>query len=146
MEQLIFDIKEEECTFYNFTTEIPRSWSALQHYAKRAEVVVPFYQQVIVKKVLTIPTHNFYTLKNSLTKDSFKAHILPMAVRYVTKDNVYVIERPPFQLEVDYRLGGAHSQSSKMPPVKIWVPWTVMVFSANSLEVLNASNFVSIPT
>ena len=133
MEQLIFDIKEEESTFYNFTTEIPRSWKDLQHYAKCAEVVVPFYQQVIVKKVLTIPTHNFYTLKNSLSKDSFKAHILPMAVRYVTKDNVYVIERPPFQLEVDYRLGGAHSQSSKMPPVKICVPWTVMVFSANSL-------------
>jgi len=133
MEQLIFDIKQEESTFYNFTTEIPRSWKDLQYYAKSAGVVVPFYHKLTIKKVFTIPTSNFYQLKNKLSLDSFKNHILPMAVRYITKDNVYVIERPPFQLEVDYRLGGAHSYNSKMPPVKIWVPWTVMIFSANSL-------------
>jgi len=133
MEQLIFDIQNEKSSLYNFTTDLPRYWKELQHYSKSAEVTIPFCHKLAIKKILTIPTYDFYKLKNKLSVDSFKTHILPMAVRYITKDNLYVIERPPFQLEVDFRLGGAHSQSAKMPSVKMWVPWTVMVFCPNSL-------------
>lgn len=133
MEQLIFDIQSQKSTLYNFTTEIPRSWKDLQYYSKSAGVSVPFYHKITIKKILSIPTNEFYKIKNNLSVDNFKNHVLPMAVRYITKDNLYVIERPPFQLEVDFRLGGAYSQNAKMPPVKIWVPWTVMVFYPNSL-------------
>lgn len=133
MEQLIFDIQEEQSSLYNFTTELPRSWKELQYFCRSAQVDIPCYHKLSVKKVLTIPTYDFYKLKNDLSIDSFKTHILPMAVRYITKDNLYVIERPPFELEVDFRMGGAYSQSAKMPPVKIWVPWTVMIFNPNSL-------------
>lgn len=130
---MLFDIENQESTLYNFTTEFPRYWLDFQRIAKNAKIAVPFYHKLVIKKILTIPTDEFYALKNDLSKDHFKTSLLPMAVRYITKDNIYVIERPPFQLEVDFRLGSAHSGNAKMPPVKIWVPWTVMIFHPNLL-------------
>lgn len=80
-----------------------------------------------------ISTDSFYSLKNKRSKDTYKDFVYPMAIRYISKENTYVIERPPFQFEVDFRLGTASSGSAKMHPVTMWAPWTVMVFNANSL-------------
>ena len=133
MEQFIFDIDPCQSTLYNISRDYPCVWRELQTYSKYANLDIPYLHKITVKKILNIPTSNFYKLKNRLSLDSLKNHVLPMAVRYISNENVYVVERPPFQLEVDFRLGGATSENAMMPPVKIWVPWTVMIFHANSV-------------
>ena len=50
-----------------------------------------------------IPTDSFYSIKNKRSKDTYKDFVYPMAIRYISKENTYVIERPPFQFEVDFR-------------------------------------------
>lgn len=94
------------------------------------EYPMPIINQIHLTQETTIPTKSFYNAKNTNNLDSFKDFVYPMAVRYISKNNTYVIERPPFQLDVDFRMGGAHSGASKMQPLKIWIPWTVMVLNA----------------
>lgn len=47
--------------------------------------------------------------------------INPIAVRYISKDGTYFIERPPFELNVDFRKSGS------VYTKKIWIPWTLSV-------------------
>lgn len=81
-----------------------------------------------------IATASLYKAKNKQSKDAYKDFLYPMAIRYISKENTYVIERPPFQLEVDFRLGTAHSSNPKMHPITMWAPWTVLVFNAKNLS------------
>ena len=73
---------------------------------------------------------DFMQVSNTSSSD----HILPIATRYAdVKAGVYVIERPPFQIPIDY-------YTSKQIPPKMptylqgktmWIPWTVFVVSLN---------------
>lgn len=61
--------------------------------------------------------------------------LLPMAVRYADiENNVYLIERPPFQIDIDYypnkRVGA--KLASHIPGKKIWIPWTLFFVSMGS--------------
>lgn len=59
--------------------------------------------------------------------------LLPLAVRYASPDNnLYVIERPPFEIDLDFSTGKSyeHRKSPKyLKQVKSWIPWTVCVIT-----------------
>lgn len=71
--------------------------------------------------------------------------LLPLAVRYVSPDNsMYVIERPPCQIDVDFSANKSYDfrKSPKyLHQAKIWIPWTVSVVSTNSYLSSFASNY-----
>jgi hypothetical protein len=50
----------------------------------------------------------------------------PIAVRYLTSTHA-VIERPPFQIKVDYSPTKSSNRRKPIKPVTIWIPWTVLV-------------------
>jgi hypothetical protein len=64
-------------------------------------------------------------------KNNFSLY--PLAVRYVSEDkNVYVIERPPFQIDVDFSTSNSYSYRTcpkYLNSIKMWIPWTVCVVS-----------------
>ena len=111
--------------------DLCRSFTLLNLEDKKLDIHALFEMSYIHES--DIPTDSFYSIKNKRSKDTYKDFVYPMAIRYISKENTYVIERPPFQFEVDFRLGTASSGSAKMHPVTMWAPWTVMVFNANSL-------------
>ena len=54
----------------------------------------------------------------------------PIATRYIDINGTYYIERPPFQTEVDYKIGGASSRTKrKLTNIKVWIPWTLFVIN-----------------
>lgn len=54
----------------------------------------------------------------------------PIATRYISSSGYYVIERPPTQIAIDYKIGGAYSQTNKrLEGLQIWIPWTIFIFN-----------------
>jgi hypothetical protein len=72
-------------------------------------------------------------VNNSLSPNSSNISLYPLAVRYASPDNnLFVIERPPFQIEVDFSNNKSYQNRTSpkyLNSVKIWVPWTVSVIS-----------------
>ena len=81
----------------------------------------------------SVSNKDFYALKNKNLSNYSKDFVYPMAVRYISSKNTYVIERPPFKLNIDYRQGTAYSNAGKFPELSMWVPWTVMVFNGSEI-------------
>jgi len=71
---------------------------------------------------------SFYTSKFTNTPTSLN----PIAVRYIDSSGNYYIERPPFQVEIDFSV--TFNKKKKMSPAKIWIPWTVAVVNPSSLN------------
>jgi len=66
--------------------------------------------------------------------------LYPIAVRYINDQNVYVIERPPFKLSVDFKNARASWDTQKTQPLEIWIPWTVMILPLNGIAAGDSSN------
>lgn len=82
----------------------------------------------------SVPT--LYVNKNRYSKSHLSTDNLslyPIAVRHVSKNNTYVIERPPFKIPVDFKNARAAVEYSKIEPVEIWIPWTVMILPMNQI-------------
>jgi hypothetical protein len=133
--QHIFDSNSDHTRIYTIEASQPYAYSEftdwIRHYDS-ARYVPPYLEKVAFQEMIQIPTPRLYSIKKVRSFERYKDFVYPMAVRYISQNNTYVIERPPFELEVDFRMGGAHSGHPKMPAVKIWIPWTVMIFKANS--------------
>jgi len=52
----------------------------------------------------------------------------PIAVRYIDK-GIVLVERPPFQMKVDYSPTKSNRARRPIKPVTVWVPWTVTVYN-----------------
>jgi hypothetical protein len=129
----LITINYEDIMAYEYSYSIPSQYSQLRSYAKRTiDYDLPYYGYFKTTKNYVASSREYYQLRNSFSTNSASENLYPIAVRHVTKDNIYVIERPPFQLEVDFRLGSANSQAPKMYPLKIWIPWTVMLIKLDS--------------
>ncbi len=76
---------------------------------------------------------------------SNKLSLLPLAVRYISPENdFYVIERPPFQVDVDFSSQKSYDyrKSPKyLHNTKVWIPWTVCTISLGSRQTSFASNY-----
>lgn len=83
-----------------------------------------------------------YSYSNTLLDQAYQNSIspiipdelYPIATRYIDQSGNYFIERPPFQLDVDYKIGGASSSTKKrVTGKKIWIPWTLFIFNPNQM-------------
>lgn len=82
---------------------------------------------------------NSFSIKDFINSNSIDVSyrkdfsLLPMAVRYADKNaNFYIIERPPFQIDLDFSASYSHALKkypAHLKGKKIWVPWTVTVLS-----------------
>lgn len=75
--------------------------------------------------------------------------LLPMAVRYISyspSSTTYLVERPPFQTQIDYSKNKSFSSRSTFKCIqgsKIWIPWTSMLITVpHKFERYSAINFV----
>jgi hypothetical protein len=134
-------IKIEKDFISNYSLELSSAAinynSYRQYFRDLTGYPLPTYFKYNLKEVSRIPAPDFYSVRQSLINSSVDTNLYPIAVRYVSSDSKYLIERPPFQISVDYRLGGAHSGASKVPSFKIWVPWTETILD---LSIPDASN------
>jgi hypothetical protein len=84
--------------------------------------------------VAVIPKDQFEDLVNNGSLLNGKDHSptlqisgpYPIAVRHLTATHA-VIERPPFQIKVDYSPTKSSNRRKPIKPVTIWIPWTVLV-------------------
>lgn len=61
--------------------------------------------------------------------------LYPIATRYITSNGYYIIERPPFQVPVNYKPAKAHnSTKKKFEDFSIWIPWTIFIFNPSNLN------------
>lgn len=71
--------------------------------------------------------------------------LYPMAVRYADPaKNFYIIERPPFQIDVDFSTAKSYRQRKSpkyLSTTKIWVPWTVSILSFNVSSQISTNQF-----
>lgn len=69
--------------------------------------------------------------RSSSFREDFSLY--PMAVRYCNpQTNLYIIERPPFEIEVDFstnRSYHARKSPKSLNSKTMWVPWTISVIS-----------------
>lgn len=136
-------IRIDESYITNFTLDIhpiAGSYDSYRQYFSNAlDYKLPLVYPYTLKEVLRIPTSEFYSVKQNIINSSINSNLYPIAVRYVTSDLQYLIERPPFQIPVDFRFGGANSGAEKVPTFNIWVPWTntivdLSIADSNSLS------------
>jgi hypothetical protein len=130
----IVSIESDDISLYDIALTSPGEYSN----TRRTMVSALSYTLPVVKNVRTIntskiSTSEYYSQRSKNVKSRYKDHLYPIAVRYISKDNQFVIERPPFELEIDFRLGSANSHASKISSTKIWIPWTIMIVKLNSL-------------
>ena len=106
-----------------------------QYFHNSLKYDLPLVYSYTLKEVLKIPTDHFYSVKQNIIADSINTDLYPIAVRYVTADSKYLIERPPFQIPVDFRFGTAHSGAEKVPTFNIWIPWTSTIIDLSVPDV-----------
>lgn len=138
----IFSSNREQTTLYSTSWNTNHYYSSVHNINSQLSgyeeiTTTPYFCSMLLQQNAHISTDKVYQVLNEKSLEKYNSFFYPMAVRYISSQGTYVVERPPFQLEVDYRMGSAYSSNPKMPPVKIWVPWTIMVFSARSFAVGN---------
>lgn len=84
---------------------------------------------------LKVASTDAHKLIHSSSLPALPEHLLPIAVRYIDSAGNYYIERPPFQIEVDMRSTHSRMENGKrIPPYKIWVPWTISIYRPGNPE------------
>lgn len=112
---------------YYDSEEIKTCFSAVKDTSS-----LPTAYEIAFDPILNIPTSdlnvryetNHYSTYSSLTD------LYPLAVRYIDENGTYFIERPPFQVQLDYKIGRASSSTKrKLKDTTIWIPWTIFVIN-----------------
>ena len=108
------------------------------------------YSYVLDTLVLQYLVYDFDFLKEASfrlkdSSDSENLSLLPLAVRYVSPDNsLYVIERPPFQIDVDFSNNKSYDYRQSPKYLKdntMWIPWTICVISKGSRNASFGGNY-----
>jgi len=137
----IISVEQEHINFYDISYDTPGNYFNIRkNIFKNISYLLPIIKSVRTLNASKISTTDYYSQRTQLSKSQVKNHLYPIAVRYITKDNQFVIERPPFELEIDFRLGSAGSHAKKISSTKIWIPWTVMIVKLNSLTAADFSS------
>lgn len=117
----------------NFTKYSEEYCYVKDSYYHNTRNIIPSVFNLFIDNSYQVPTR-YIDHERSIKSTTFNPNSLyPIAVRYVSNDNVYVIERPPFRLSVDFKNSRAAYDSPKIKPVEIWIPWTVMVLPWNQV-------------
>lgn len=99
-----------------------------------ADSFYPSYEIIGNAQVITQANFNKNVLGLGNIGESLHGAPLPIAIRYVSESNFYVIERPPFKTSVRFHNKKAHQvKSSPEPLCEVWIPWTVVVLKIQSI-------------
>lgn len=105
--------------------------SHLPNFSRYSDITSLNNFPVLSKLLLT---QSFNTSFSSLSSLYVKTNtfrepkdLYPIAVRYIDSSGGHYIERPPFQIEVNFNRSRSTS-SNGFPPLKIWVPWTLSYY------------------
>lgn len=76
-------------------------------------------------------TYTFDDIEENFFSSNSYNGPFPLAVRYINPP-YYVIERPPFQIKVDYSPTYSSKPRRPIKPVTIWIPWTVCIVDTSN--------------
>lgn len=90
------------------------------------------YPSVYELKAVISPASSYF---NQLSSHYISSHVnfndfYPIAVRYTDGKNIWLIERPPFLANIDYK-NSRSSWDGKQKEYSIWMPWTTMLLVSN---------------
>ena len=87
----------------NFTKYSEEYCYVKDSYYHNTRNIIPSVFNLFIDNSYQVPTR-YIDHERSIKSTTFNPNSLyPIAVRYVSNDNVYVIERPPFRLSVDFK-------------------------------------------
>lgn len=95
-----------------------------------------------IPHLFDVNLNSVYKYSNQLLEDAYNqavlpaipAQLYPIATRYIDIYGNYYIERPPFQVDIDYKIGNANSSTKKrVTDKKVWVPWTLFIFNPENM-------------
>lgn len=78
-------------------------------------------------------TYTFDDIENNFFSKSKYSGPFPLAVRAISS-YMYLIERPPFQIKIDYSPTYSSRLRRPIKPVTIWIPWTVCIIDTNNYQ------------
>ena len=130
---LDYDENYTELVNMNFSSYSNEYRNVKEFYYERNRTVLPAVFRLTIDtaaKAQTRYVNNDRSLKSSNVNPD---NLYPIAVRYIGVNNVYVIERPPFKVSVDFKNARAAYEQDQISPVEIWIPWTVMILPWNDI-------------
>lgn len=130
---LDYDENYTELVNMNFSSYSNEYRNVKEFYYERNRTVLPAVFRLTIDtaaKAQTRYVNNDRSLKSSNVNPD---NLYPIAVRYIGVNNVYVIERPPFKVSVDFKNARAAYEQDRISPVEIWIPWTVMILPWNDI-------------
>jgi hypothetical protein len=130
---LDYDENYTELVNMNFSSYSNEYRNVKEFYYERNRTVLPAVFRLTIDtaaKAQTRYVNNDRSLKSSNVNPD---NLYPIAVRYIGVNNVYVIERPPFKVSVDFKNARASYSQDPISPVEIWIPWTVMILPWNDI-------------
>lgn len=87
-----------------------------------------------------LPTESILECQQEVSNSISKHHLLPLAVRYVSKAGFYYIERPPFKINISYKNSRAYTSSKIVDDLSIWIPWTMTVLPPSFINKYDPSS------
>jgi len=111
----------------NFNSQFPII-SKYNNFNFSSQNNFPIIYDLNLTQTMSVPTKLLYSESNSKNNTIPSNPLYPIAVRYISSNGYYFIERPPFQLEIDLNITSI-SNYGKPHFTKIWIPWTLSVFN-----------------
>lgn len=130
---LDYDENYTELVNMNFSSYSNEYRNVKEFYYERNRTVLPAVFRLTIDTAAKAETRYVNNDRSRKSSNVNPDTLYPIAVRYISLDNVYVIERPPFKLSVDFKNARASSQQDPISPVEIWIPWTVMILPWNDI-------------
>lgn len=113
----------------NNASDFPIYSSAIK---SRSDYFPPFVFNLNLQKYSHLPLEAVTNYYRSKQNGNTPTSLFPIATRYVSESGLFAIERPPFQADIDFKVGRASSRTKKrLDNIKVWIPWTIFVFNPN---------------
>jgi len=88
----------------------------------------------------TASTNNVLEYQQKIKTFFDNQELFPLAVRYISKNGFYHIERPPFKINLDFKNTKSLSFTNEVSNnISIWCPWTIMQIPSDFLVSLDPS-------
>jgi hypothetical protein len=107
--------------FSNVVTSLGNDKHSPYHGRTVASNYPPLAVSVDTRYSFSTSTKEFFAAHKKINSPDNTDSIYPIAVRYVSKNGTYFIERPPFKMNVSFSGGKRPINTS------IWMPWSIFV-------------------
>jgi hypothetical protein len=130
---LDYDENYTELVNMNFSSYSNEYRTVKEYYFDRQRTILPAVFRLTIDTVAKAQTRYVNNNRSFKSSNVNPDTLYPIAVRYISLNNVYVIERPPFRVSVDFKNARASWEEDPISPVEIWIPWTVMILPWNDI-------------